>query len=310
MKAAVAVRFDEIEIDKIRVASNTRTHFNRARLNELAHSITENGIIEPLVVTVHDNSYILICGERRYRAAQIAGLECVPCFIRDDVSIDEIKIMQLAENTARNDLSPIELALALSEVLEAGGMTQEQLARQIGCDRTRLTKAVKTAQLPEDCRQYFHEQDEEADRDTDHDAVEDDAATLSPRKPKPLSLSHGEVLCKLLTEGGRYDAEICKLAKKACEKGLSCAQLHALVRKILEGEVEKGGEDEPKSSELHAVGERISQFLDGVGGAKVAVKRNASGLVLSVTVGGIDDLQAVVGLICKTESDDDIECAM
>ena len=141
----------EIDIDLIDPNSfQPRTNFNEEKLEELAQSIKTNGVIQPLLVRrINNDRYQLVAGERRWRAAQRAGLLKVPCVIKE---IPEDKMLELAlvENIQRQELNAIEEAQAYKRLIETLGFTQEMVAQRVGRDRTFITNYLRLLRLPED----------------------------------------------------------------------------------------------------------------------------------------------------------------
>jgi ParB family chromosome partitioning protein len=140
---------NEIEIELIEVNPfQPRKHFDQEALNELASSITELGIIQPITVRKLDSGkYQLITGERRYRAAQIAGLKTLPAYIRtaDDQAMLE---MALVENIQREDLDAIEIAISYQRLIEECNLTQENLSERVGKKRSTVTNYLRLLKLP------------------------------------------------------------------------------------------------------------------------------------------------------------------
>ena len=126
-----------------------RKHFNPGRLEDLAHSIQENGVIQPLVVQKREHGYELVAGERRWRASRIAGLTAVPCIIRE---FDEKQnlIVAIIENMQREDLDPIEEATGLQQMIYKYGFTQEQVSNSLGKSRAYIANSVRLLKLPEE----------------------------------------------------------------------------------------------------------------------------------------------------------------
>jgi ParB family transcriptional regulator, chromosome partitioning protein len=124
-----------------------RTNFDQVELQALAASIRIHGILQPLVVTVHSNRYELIAGERRLRAAKLAGLATVPVIVR---SFDEQQKMELAliENLQRADLNPIEVATAYRKLMDQFGLTHEAIGKQVGRDRSTVANTMRLLGLP------------------------------------------------------------------------------------------------------------------------------------------------------------------
>jgi ParB family chromosome partitioning protein len=147
----------EIPIDSVEPSSmQPRTRFDEARLEELAKSIRANGVVQPLLVRRKGSTYELIAGERRWRAAQLAGLTHVPVVIR---SVPDEKVLELAliENIQREDLNPIEEAQAYKKLIDSIGLTQETLAERVGRDRSYITNYLRLLRLPEDIRGLIEE---------------------------------------------------------------------------------------------------------------------------------------------------------
>ena len=133
-----------------------RSYFDEQRLEELANSIRENGIVQPLLLRRSGNRFELVAGERRWRAAQRAGLETVPAVVRD---IPDEKLLELAliENIQREDLNAIEEAQAYQRLIDTIGLTQEALAGRIGRDRSYITNYLRLLRLPDDLQLLVQE---------------------------------------------------------------------------------------------------------------------------------------------------------
>jgi ParB family chromosome partitioning protein len=177
-----------------------RKTFNDEKLAELAASIKEKGIIQPLVVRQVGDHYQIIAGERRWRAAQKAGLREVPVVIQD-VSEDWALEMALIENIQREDLNPIEEAEAYRNLIEGFDLSQEEVARRVGKNRTTVTNALRLLRLPE--------------------TVRDDVIG------KTLSMGHARALLSLEEE-----EDILEAREEVVKKGLSVRETEALVKKI------------------------------------------------------------------------------
>lgn len=141
---------NEIPVDLIdRSPLQPRTHFDEAKLEELAKSITANGLVQPVLVRRRGDRFELIAGERRWRAAQRAGLTKVPAVVRD-VPDENVLEIALIENIQREDLNPIEEAKAYQKLIETLGLTQESVATKVGRDRSYITNHLRLLRLPED----------------------------------------------------------------------------------------------------------------------------------------------------------------
>jgi ParB family chromosome partitioning protein len=195
----------EIDLDLIEPNNfQPRTNFNEERLEELAQSIKSNGIIQPLLVRRIDNEkYQLVAGERRWRAAQRAGLPKVPCVVRE---IPEDKMLELAliENIQRQELNAIEEAQAYKRLMESLNLTQEMVAQRVGRDRTFITNYLRLLRLPEDLQQLVEQE--------------------------KLTMGHARALL------GVDDSEIQRsLAKKIIQGRLSVRETERAIKKIVGG---------------------------------------------------------------------------
>ena len=144
-------KFFFCDIDKIEANPNQpRSYFDEEKLNQLAQSISERGIIQPLLVSrSKGNRYTLIAGERRLRAARIAGEDEVPVVLRDTSSANDSLELALIENIQRQDLNPMEEAKAYARLIEEFNLTQEQVAQKVGRSRSTITNLLRLRNLPE-----------------------------------------------------------------------------------------------------------------------------------------------------------------
>ena len=138
-----------IDINLIRANTNQpRKKFDKEKINELASSIKEHGIIQPLLVVKKDDDYIIVAGERRYRAAIVAGLKEIPVIVKE-YSEKEISEVALIENLQREDLNEIEKAVAYNELKESFNMTQEDIAKRLGTSRASIANTLRLLSLSE-----------------------------------------------------------------------------------------------------------------------------------------------------------------
>ncbi|MCB9924343.1 MAG: ParB/RepB/Spo0J family partition protein [Planctomycetaceae bacterium] len=145
----------DIRLQDIAADPQHREEFNPDEIEQLAASLNADGLIAPIVVRWDQgrSKYIIIAGERRYRAARLCGWERITCDIKaDDISEGEIAELQLAENHARKDLNPIELAGAFQDVIDKNGYTVRDLAKRVGVNETTVTRYVRLLGLPEDVK--------------------------------------------------------------------------------------------------------------------------------------------------------------
>ena len=150
-------RSSPVELDIDRLTPNTyqpRGQFDDGRLDELAKSIASNGVIQPIVVRKVGDQFHIIAGERRWRAAQKAGLKRVPVVVKDVPSGGEQSVLEMAliENIQRENLNPIDEALAYRRLSDEFKLTQEQIATSVGKDRATVANFIRLLRLPEEVR--------------------------------------------------------------------------------------------------------------------------------------------------------------
>lgn len=133
-----------------------RTHFDEKELQELADSIREHGVLQPLLVRKDGKGYQIIAGERRYQASKLAEITEVPVIVKD---VDETEVLALAliENLQRSDLNPIEEARGYKQLIDASGMTQDALSKAVSKSRSAITNALRLLDLPEPVQQMLFE---------------------------------------------------------------------------------------------------------------------------------------------------------
>lgn len=193
-----AVKADNtLKIDQIKPnPGQPRKNFDETALNELAESIKNNGILQPLLVRKKGKTYEIVAGERRYQAAKIAGLEEVPVVIRE-ISDQEVFQLALIENLQRSDLTPIEEAQGYKQLIEQNGLTQEQLGKVLSKSRSAITNTLRLLDLPNE--------------------VQDLIANGK------ITAGHARAILAVSNEEGRI-----KLAKKVIDEGLSVRQTETL----------------------------------------------------------------------------------
>jgi ParB family chromosome partitioning protein len=142
-------RFLDVDVDRLKPNPlQPRTKWDPESLEELAQSIRETGILQPVVVVPEGDSYRIIVGERRWRAAKKLGLQTIPVLIRNLTEAQQHEAM-LIENLQREDLNPIEIAKAYQKMVEEFNCTQEDVAKKVGKDRTSVTNTLRLLKLPE-----------------------------------------------------------------------------------------------------------------------------------------------------------------
>lgn len=240
-----------------------RQHFDGASLDELAQSIREHGLIEPLVVRRlgQTDRFELIAGERRWRASQRAGLREVLVVVRD-VSAHDAFELALIENIQREDLDPIDFAEALHRLLQEHGYTQETLAQRVGKDRSTLANALRLLKLPDAVRARIRQGE--------------------------LSEGHARALL-----GAPSDAVLVALAEKVVKGHLSVRQTEALVRAAKQAAAGKGADPSAKSPGTRDLELRLSQRL----GTRCEVRDRGGAGEIVVRYASLDELDRILDLV-------------
>jgi ParB family transcriptional regulator, chromosome partitioning protein len=132
-----------------------RRKFEETSLLELAESFKSQGVLQPIIVKKKDNGYILIAGERRYRAARLAGLENIPAIIAEEKDESEMLQMALVENLQREDLNPLEAAEGFRKLMDDAGLTQNQLGARVGKSRSAVANSLRLLDLPEKVKEMI-----------------------------------------------------------------------------------------------------------------------------------------------------------
>jgi ParB family chromosome partitioning protein len=149
-------RYAEIEIDEIKPNPfQPRMKFDDQSIDELARSIKESGVVQPVLVSPENDHYMIIVGERRWRAAQKAGLRKIPVLIRNIPREKQLEI-SLIENIHREDLNPLEIAQAYQRLMDEQGYTQQEIAEKVGKDRTSVTNYVRLLKLPQEIQDHIN----------------------------------------------------------------------------------------------------------------------------------------------------------
>lgn len=255
-----------LDIESIHPSSKQpRKHFDDARLDELAESIRSQGIIQPLVVRVREGGgYELIAGERRWRAAQRAGLHQVPAVVREVAETQAFE-MALVENLQREDLNPIEEAEGYQRLVAEFGYTQESLSARVGKDRSTVANALRLLKLPPAVR----------------------TMVIDGR----LNMGHARALLGL-----ESDPVIERVARQAVSRGLSVRQVESLVKREREGGDRAAAPTAPPSPAARDLVHRLEQAL----AAKVKlVESSPKSGHLEIFYNSLDELDAVLAKILR-----------
>ena len=226
----------EIEIDKIFANPNQpRRDFNEEALQELADSIKELGVIQPITLRkMDDATYQIIAGERRFRASQLAGKETIPAYIlkADD---EETMEMALIENIQREDLNPLEISLAYQQLIEQHNLSQEQLSKRVGKGRATVANFLRLLRLP--------------------------ATIQVALKERKIDMGHAKALLSLDSHADQIN-----LFHEIEKNGYSVREVEELVRRTKEGETkpvtaQKQNGDKKQDAEYHQLKKHLTHFF-------------------------------------------------
>lgn len=244
--------------------SQPRKHFDESKLQELAESIKEKGILEPLIVRRVDQGYELIIGERRWRAAQKAGLKEVPILIKEVEGRDLLEI-SLIENLQREDLNPIEAAEAFKHLIEEFKISQEDLSKRIGKDRTTITNTLRLLKLPLEIREQLIQ--------------------------NRITSGHARAILSLETKEKQIE-----LSSFIIKKGLSVREAEALAKRWStkgKASISKSLKREDRSSQLHSIQDSLRRHL----GTKVHILPKGQKGKIEIEYYSNQDLERLVDLI-------------
>tara|TARA_Y100001970_G_scaffold291492_1_gene428849 strand:- start:3656 stop:4516 length:861 start_codon:yes stop_codon:yes gene_type:complete len=257
-KGIESEKFEAFITDIIPNNEQPRKSFNKELLNDLAESIKINGILQPIAVKkVDQGKYQIIAGERRWRAAQIAGLTKVPIvlFEADNEKTFELAIM---ENVQREDLNPIEEALAIKELIERYNFTQEKIITLTGKKRTRIVNILRILDLPDEIQLLIAEE--------------------------KISRGHGLALLSFLDK-----SKIIEIAQEIIDKDLSVRQVERLSRESKKVTIKK------ESNNIYI--ENIVKILETKLGSRVKIKGSSINGKIEIEYTSLENLNKIIGQI-------------
>ena len=249
----------DVDVDQILPNEHQPRHrFEDARLDELAQSIKANGVIQPIVVRKVDGGYRIIAGERRWRAAQRAGLTRVPVVIKDVGVGNDAQLLEMAliENIQREDLNPIDQAAAYERLSAEFSMTQEAIAAAVGKDRSSVANHMRLLKLPQEVR-----------------------AEVAVGR---LSMGHARALLAITDEGAQR-----QVAREVIARNLSVRETEAMVKRL--GRESTGSRHAPAVADVHtrAAEEKLRMTL----GTRVRIRRKGKAGRIEIDFGSEDELQ-------------------
>ena len=242
VKATPMNQMDEIAIEQI-IPNPTqpRTQFDDEALQELADSIRQLGVIQPITVKRGANDkYIIISGERRWRASQMVGLKSLPVYVRE-VDDENLHAMALVENIQRQDLNAIEIALGMKRLIEECGLTQEAMADKVGKKRSTVSNYMRLLNLPDQVQLAL--------------------------KEGIITMGHAKAIA-----GVEADKQL-RVLNRCINKSLSVRQAEELARKIAQGPVATATTDEEYPDSYL----RLVELLEPYFSQSISIKRSKSG---------------------------------
>lgn len=254
---------DYIDINDIKPNSNQpRKTFDEDKLNELAASIEEHGLIQPLVLRKAEKGYEIVAGERRWRAARKIGIREIPCIVRE-LTDEENMLLAIIENMQREDLNPIEEAEGIRQMIETYGLTQEEVSKSVGKSRPYIANSLRLLRLPETVRKY----------------VEDGS----------LSTGHAKAIAAVSDEKKQIE-----LAEVAIRDGLSVRQLEKLAQQDKSG-VKTRSRVKQKTADVKRVEEDLKNAL----GTKVTLNQKGKKGKIEIEFYSKDELERLIELLKK-----------
>lgn len=257
-------RVMDISIDEISPNPwQPRRDFDEESLHALASSIRENGLIQPVVVRKKkDGTYELAAGERRWRAAKIAGLTVIPAISKeyDDRSMAE---MALVENLQRKDLNPVDEGMAYRKLMDEYGLTQEGISQKVGKSRPYVANMVRLLDLPEEVKDFLSK------------------GQLTAGQARPLL-------------GLESDAEKVQLARRIVKEGLSARKVEDIIR---EGKEPKKKEDPPAAAFMKAVEEKLGLSVGSKVRIRIGKGKNAHKGTISISFSNDEEFQRIADIL-------------
>lgn len=254
----------ELKINEIEPnVHQPRKNFDDIKLEQLAQSIKDHGIVQPIIVRKEKDTYRIVAGERRWRAARIAGFENVPVIIKE-ISNRQVMEIALIENIQREDLNPIEEAEAFDRLIKEYEMTQEDLSRVIGKSRPAIANAIRLLNLCEKVKEYV---------------ITDE-----------LSSGHARALVAIEDQAVQQ-----RLAKEIIERNLTVRETEALVKRFLENKPTK------KITKKNEVYFEIEEKLKSIFGTKVQLISNNKKGKIMIEYYSNDELDRILELVNSIE---------
>ena len=241
-------------------SSQPRKNFDEEKLEELAASIESHGVIQPIVLRVLGKGYEIVAGERRWRAARMAGLKEVPCIVKE-LTDEENMLLAIIENMQREDLNPIEEAEGIKRMIDTYGLTQEQVSYSVGKSRPYITNSLRLLKLP----------------------VKVQELTADGR----ITTGHARALASVKSKQKQIE-----IAERAAKEGLSVRQVENLARETKEPP-KKPAKRKVKSADERRVEEDLKNAL----GTKVSINRKGKKGKIEIEFYSTDELERLIEIL-------------
>ena len=268
--AAESLRISDIEPRR----DQPRKTFEREALEVLADSIATYGVLQPIIVResiAAEGTYEIIAGERRWRAAKMAGLSEIPAVI---FTGDDLKVAQVAliENIQREDLNPVEEAMGYGALIDRFGLTQDQVAKQVGKSRPAIANMLRLLDLPSEVLELLRDGE--------------------------ISAGHARAILGLKNED-----DMAVLAKRVCEQNLSVREVEAAVKRMNDAaeRVLQPAEEKAADSQVRIHMKQLEHKATSALGRKVRISRSSHKKVVELTYDNDEDLEALLTSLCGNE---------
>lgn len=241
-----------------------RKQFDEDSLKELSESIKQHGVIQPIIVRKVDSGYQIVAGERRWRAAKIAGLSEIPAIVKD---FDDLQVMEIAliENLQREDLNPIEEAKAYKALIEQFNLTQEEISKKIGKSRSVIANSIRLLNLDDRVQEMLVKGD--------------------------ITIGHAKVILSLPNKNLQYEA-----AKKVVEENLNVRETENLVKNLLRKNEKNSQKTKSNKIDVHIkeIEDNLCSFL----GTKVKISQKSKDRgIIQIEYYSEEDLTRIIEII-------------
>lgn len=251
-----------IDINNIKPNENQpRKSFDDEKLQELANSIKEHGLIQPVILRQAEKGYEIVAGERRWRACRKAGLKEIPCMIKD-LTDEQNMLVAIIENMQREDLNPIEEAEGLNQMISSFGMTQEEVSKSVGKSRPYITNSLRLLKLPQEVRNMVSE--------------------------GKLTTGHARAIAGI----GDQEKQI-KLAEFVLQKELSVREIEKLIKEEHSSKKKNPRRKAEKSADV----KRVEEDLKHIMGTKVNLNQSGRKGRIEIEYYSRDELERLIELL-------------